>query len=68
MTMLGATPPDGCDSIYFNVPAPTRAILEATFDLGHEPSIEKFKVLRASAAIASVLLQYESRLELAQPA
>jgi PilZ domain len=61
-------PPDGCDSIYFNVPAPTRAILEATFDQGHEPSIEEFKVLRASAAIASVLLQYESRLVLAQPA
>ena len=49
-------PPDGCDSIYFNVPAPTRAILEATFDQGREPSIEEFKVLRASAAIASVLL------------
>lgn len=61
-------PPDGRESIYFKVPAPTRAILEATFDQGHEPSIEAFKVLKASAAIASVLLQYESRLVLAQPA
>jgi hypothetical protein len=61
-------PSDGCDSIYFNVPAPTRAILEATFDEGHEPSIEEFKVLRASAAIASVLLQYESSMVLARPA
>jgi hypothetical protein len=61
-------PPEGYDSIHFNVPAPTRAALEATFEQGHEPSIEDFKVLKTSAAIASVLLEYESRLELAQPA
>jgi hypothetical protein len=53
---------------HFKIPAPTRAVLEATFDQGHEPSIEDFKVLRASAAIASLLLQYESRLALAQSA
>ena len=61
-------PPEGYDSIHFNVPAPTRAVLEATFEQGHEPSIEDFKVLKTSAAIASVLLEYESRLELAQSA
>jgi hypothetical protein len=33
---------EGCHSIYFTVPAPTGAILQATFDPGHEPSLEEF--------------------------
>jgi hypothetical protein len=61
-------PPEGCDSIYFKVAAPTRAILEATFEQGREPSLEDYKLLRASAAIASVILQYEGRMALAQSA
>jgi hypothetical protein len=64
-------PPEGCETIYFKVAAPTRAILEATFEQGREPSLEDYKLLRASAAIASVILQYEqyeSRLALPQSA
>ena len=61
-------PREGFESIHFKVSAPTRAILEATFDRGHEPSVEDFALLKAAAAIASVLLQHEDRIQLAQTA
>ena len=61
-------PREGCESIHFKVSAPTRAILEATFDRGHEPSVEDFALLKATAAIASVLLQHDRQGTLAQTA
>ena len=61
-------PRQGFESIYFKVSAPTRTILEATFDRGYEPSVEDFALLKAAAAIASVLLQHEGQVQLAQPA
>jgi hypothetical protein len=68
LTEALSEPRDGCDSIHFKVSAPTRAILEATFDRGHEPSVEDFALLKAAAAIASVLLQHDRQLSLAQTA
>jgi hypothetical protein len=53
-------PSDGGDSIYFTVPGAKPAILQATFDLEHEPSREEFKLLKAVAAIAAVILDFES--------
>ena len=53
-------PNDGGDSIFFTVPGARPAILQATFDPEHEPSREEFKLLRAVAAIASVILEFES--------
>lgn len=61
-------PRDGYESIHFKVSAPTRAVLEVTFDRGHEPSAADFAQLKAAAAIASVLLQHDNRLALAQTA
>ena len=61
-------PRDGFDSIHFKVSAPTRAILEATFDRGHEPSVEDFALLKATAAIAAVLLQHDRQPALAHTA
>jgi hypothetical protein len=61
-------PREGHESIHFKVSAPTRAILEATFDRGHEPSVEDFALLKAAAAIASVLLQHDRQVALAQTA
>jgi hypothetical protein len=61
-------PREGRESIHFKVSAPTRAILEATFDRGHEPTVEEFALLKAAAAIASVLLQHQGRIQLAQTA
>ena len=53
-------PNDGGDSIFFTVPGARPAILQATFDPEHQPSREEFKLLRAVAAIASVILEFES--------
>jgi CheY-like chemotaxis protein len=53
-------PTDGCDSIYFTVPSPKGAILQVTFDPDQEPSLEQFKLLRAAASVASVIVQYET--------
>jgi hypothetical protein len=47
------------DSIYFTVPSATPAILQATFDPGHEPTLDEFKFLRAAATAASLILQHE---------
>ncbi len=61
-------PADGGDSVYFTVPAATPAILQATFDPGHEPSREEFKLLKAAAAVASILIEYESGTLIARTA
>jgi hypothetical protein len=51
---------DAGDSIYFTVPSPKGAVLQATFDPDHEPSLEEFNLLRAAAAVAAVIVQFES--------
>ena len=52
---------DGGDSIYFMVPTTlgAGAILQATFDPEYEPALDEFKLLRAAAAVAAVIVQYE---------
>ena len=64
--MIEAT--EGCHSIYFTVPAPTGAILQATFDPGHEPSLEEFTLLKAAAAVAAVIIQFEGTARLVRTA
>ncbi len=60
---------DGCDSIYFTVPTTggQATVLQATFDPEYEPALEEFKLLRAAASVAAVVVQYqggkEQRLE-----
>lgn len=51
---------DGCDSIYFTVPTSGTegAVLQATFDPEYEPVLEEFKLLRAAASVAAVVVQY----------
>ena len=61
-------PTDGGDSIYFTVPAAKPAILQATFDPAHEPSRQEFKLLKAVAAIAAVILEFESTMVRARTA
>jgi hypothetical protein len=47
------------DSIYFTVPcASGRAVLQATFDCMRPPSAAEFKVLKSSAYLAAVLLEF----------
>lgn len=54
---------DGGDSIYFTVPTTlgTGAILQATFDPEYEPALNEFNLLRAAAAMAAVIVQYEEQ-------
>jgi hypothetical protein len=59
---------NGGDSIYFTVPGPKRAVLQATFDPGHEPTPDEFKVLRGAAAVATVLLQHQQTAAIARSA
>jgi hypothetical protein len=51
---------DGGDSIYFAVPGASGVMVQATFDPGHEPTAEDFKLLRAAAAMASVIVHGET--------
>jgi hypothetical protein len=51
---------DAGDSIYFAVPGASGVMVQATFDLGHEPTAEDFKLLRAAAAMASVIVHGET--------
>jgi len=47
------------DSIYFTVPcASGRAVLQATFDCMRPPSAAEFKVLKSSAHLAAVILEF----------
>ena len=54
-------PSGGGDSIYFAVPGASGAMVQATFAPGHEPTVEEFKLLRAAAAMASVIVHGETR-------
>jgi len=58
---------DGCDSIYFTVPTPSgqSTVLQATFDPEYEPALEEFKLLRAAASVAAVVVQYQGDQRLA---
>jgi hypothetical protein len=53
-------PADGGDSIYFAVPGASGVMVQATFGFGHKPSAEELRLLRAAAAIASVIVHSES--------
>jgi hypothetical protein len=51
--------PHASDSIYFTVPsAAASAVLQATFDRSRPPSAMEFKVLKSSAYLAAVLLDF----------
>jgi len=51
---------DEDDSIYFNVPAGSGSqVLQATFEPGSLPSPSEFKLLRAAASLAAVVLEFE---------
>jgi hypothetical protein len=52
--------PDAGDSIYFTVPGASAAMVQATFETGHQPTAEEFKLLRAAAAMASVIVHGET--------
>jgi CheY-like chemotaxis protein len=56
---------DGCDSIYFTVPTSGTegTVLQATFDPDYEPVLEEFKLLRAAASVAAVVVQYQGSKE-----
>jgi len=51
---------DSGDSIYFAVPGASGVMVQATFDPDHEPTTEDFKLLRAAAATASVIVHGET--------
>ena len=53
-------PTDDGDSIYFAVPGASGVVVQATFDRGHEPTAEDFKLLRAAAAMASMIVHGET--------
>jgi PilZ domain-containing protein len=52
---------DGGDSIYFAVPGASGLMMQATFEPGHQPTSEEFKLLRAASAMASVIVHSETR-------
>ena len=52
---------DDIDSIYFAVPAVSGVMVRATFEPGHEATSEELKLLRAAAALASVIMHSEMR-------
>jgi CheY-like chemotaxis protein len=53
---------DGSDSVYFTVPTGghSRVVLQATFEPNYEPAEEEFRLLKAAAMVAGVVLEYES--------
>lgn len=51
---------DAGDSIYFAVPGASGVMVQATFDPGYQPTAEDFKLLRAAAAMASVIVHGET--------
>jgi hypothetical protein len=54
-------PADGADSIYLAVPGESGMMLHATFEPGHEPTAEDLKLLRAAAAMASIVVNAPTR-------
>jgi hypothetical protein len=51
---------EGGDSIYFVVPGASGVMVQATFDPDHQPTAEDFKLLKAAAAMASVIVHGET--------
>lgn len=51
---------DSGDSIYFAVPGASGVMVQATFHPDYEPTTEDFKLLRAAAAMASVIVHGET--------
>jgi CheY-like chemotaxis protein len=51
---------DTGDSIYFAVPGASGVMVQATFEPDHQPTAEDFKLLRAAAAMASVIVHGET--------
>ena len=51
---------DAGDSIYFAVPGASGVVVQATFEPDHEPTLEEFKLLKAAAAMASVIVHGET--------
>jgi hypothetical protein len=56
-----AGPQDGTESIYFTVPSGigSRAILQATFEPDYNLAESEFRLLRAAAALAAVVLEFD---------
>jgi hypothetical protein len=55
---------DEDDSIYFNVPAGSGSpVLQATFEPDSLPSPSEFKLLKAAASLAAVVLEFEGRAD-----
>jgi hypothetical protein len=55
------SPTDTSESIYFTVPSTlgTRAILQVTFEPGHELLEMEFRLLQSAATLAAVILEFE---------
>ena len=51
---------DTGDSIYFAVPGASGVMVQATFEPDHQPTAEDFKLLRAAAAMASMIVHGET--------
>lgn len=58
---LPVVPNDGSESVYFTVPmgAASPTILQAMFAPGYEPTDLEFRLLKAAAGLAAVVLQFE---------
>jgi hypothetical protein len=53
-------PDEGSDSIYFRIPgaSPGQPVLQAVFEPEHQPSGVEFRLLKAAASLAAVVLQF----------
>jgi CheY-like chemotaxis protein len=53
-------PADQDDSVYFKVPQESgvSAVLQVVFEHGHQPSASDFKLLKAAAGVAGVVLEF----------
>jgi CheY-like chemotaxis protein len=54
------SPNDQDDSVYFNVPheSGVNAIMQVVFERHHQPSSNEFKLLKAAAGVAGVVLEF----------
>jgi hypothetical protein len=60
-----AVTPDGSESIYFSVPR-TNAVLQATFEPDYELAESEFRLLKAAAALSTVVVELETRRQAGQ--
>ena len=53
----------GAESVYFTVPhgSGVRPILQATFEPGYAPTAMEFRLLKAAASLAAVVLEFAPR-------